>query len=67
MAYGWMQLVENKIHRYHDMYKESIHAYNLALKSAREYLFSNIINSNTNNSQTLFVTIDRLYPTQINQ
>ena len=57
----------NRLHVHHDIYKESLRAYNLDLKNARETFFSNIINSNTNNAQTLFATIDRLTnaPTQI--
>jgi hypothetical protein len=31
MPYGWPQLVENKFHLHHDIYKESFHAYNLTL------------------------------------
>ncbi|KAK0138542.1 hypothetical protein N1851_024924 [Merluccius polli] len=45
---------KTKLHVHHDSYKESLRAYNLEIKSARETFFSNIINSITNNAQTLF-------------
>ena len=58
---------KTKLHIDHDIYKESLRAYNLDLKSARETFFSNIIKTNTNNAKTLFATVDRLTnpPTEI--
>ena len=58
---------KTKLHIHHDIYKESLRAYNLDLKNARETFFSNIIKTNTNNAKTLFATVDRLTnpPTEI--
>ncbi|KAK0152184.1 hypothetical protein N1851_006415 [Merluccius polli] len=58
---------KTKLHVHHDIYKESLRAYNLDLKSARETFFSNIIYINTNNAQNVFAAVDRLTnpPTQI--
>uniref|UniRef100_A0A8C5AGY4 Reverse transcriptase domain-containing protein n=1 Tax=Gadus morhua TaxID=8049 RepID=A0A8C5AGY4_GADMO len=50
---------KTKLHIHHDIYKESLRAYNLDLKNARETFFSNIIKTNTNNAKTLFATVDR--------
>lgn len=42
---------KTKLHILHDIYNESLRAYNLDLKSARETFFSNIINNNTNKAK----------------
>ncbi len=49
------------------IYKDSLHAFNLELATARQTFFSNLINSNLNNTCTLFATVERLTnpPSQI--
>ena len=54
---GLTQLAQTKLQVLHDIYKKSLKAYNLALKSARESFFSNINNSNPNNEQTVYSVI----------
>ena len=55
MQEGWRK---TKLPIHHDIYKESLRAYNLDLKSARETFFSDIIKTNTNNAKTLFAMLD---------
>ncbi|KAL0152092.1 hypothetical protein M9458_052599, partial [Cirrhinus mrigala] len=56
---------KRKIH--YSIYKDSLHAFNVELATARQKFFSNLINSNLNNTQTLFATVERLTnpPSQI--
>ena len=51
---------KTKLQVHYDIYKESLHVYNLELKRARQSFFSEIINTNNNNAQTLFTVVDRL-------
>jgi len=44
----------------YNIYKDSIHAFNRELGKARRTFFLNIINSNINNTRTLFATVERL-------
>ncbi len=52
---------------HYSIYKDSLHAFNLELATARQTFFSNLINSNLNNTRTLFATVERLTnpPSQI--
>ncbi len=45
---------------HYSIYKDSLHAFNVELATARQTFFSNIINSNLNNSHTLFATVESL-------
>ncbi len=56
---------ELEIH--HSIYKDSLHAFNVELATARQTFFSNLINSNLNNTCTIFATVERLTnpPSQI--
>ncbi len=49
------------------IYKDSLHAFNVELATARQTFLSNLINSNVNNTRTLFATVERLTnpPSQI--
>ncbi len=60
----WRKM-ELEIH--HSIYKDSLHAFNVELATARQTFFSNLINSNVNNTRTLFATVERLTnpPSQI--
>ncbi len=51
----------------YSIYKESLHAFNVELTTARQTFFSKLINSNLNNTCTLFATVERLTnpPSQI--
>ena len=51
---------KTKLQVHYDIYKESLHIYSLELKRARQSFFSEIINKNNNNAQTLFTVVDRL-------
>ena len=51
---------KTKLHCHYDIYKESLHSYNLELKSSRQSFFSDIINKNINDARTLFSTVDKL-------
>ncbi len=56
---------EREIH--YSTYKDHLHAFNVELATARQNFFSNFINSNLNNTRTLFATVERLTnpPSQI--
>ncbi|XP_051996155.1 uncharacterized protein LOC127653511 [Xyrauchen texanus] len=51
---------KTKLVVHYNIYKDSIHAFNMELGKARQTFFSNIINSNLNNTRTLFATVERL-------
>ncbi len=57
---------KTKLEIHYSIYKDSLHAFNLELATARQ-TFSNLINSNLNNTRTLFATVERLTnpPSQI--
>ena len=48
------------LHIHHDIYKESLHNYNLVLKNARQSHFSDMIKNNSNNARVLFTVVDRM-------
>ncbi len=52
---------------HYSIYKDSLHAFNVELATARQTFFPNLINSNLNNTRTLFATVERLThsPSQI--
>ncbi len=56
-----------KLEIHYSIYKDSLHAFNVELATARQTFFSNLINSNLNNTRTLFATVERLTnpPSQI--
>ncbi len=58
---------KTKLEIHYSIYKDSLHAFNLELATARQIFFSNLINSNLNNTHTLFATVERLTnpPSQI--
>ncbi|XDV11838.1 hypothetical protein PO909_000647 [Leuciscus waleckii] len=58
---------KTKLVVHYNIYKDSLHAFNMELGKARQTFFSNIINSNLNNTRTLFATVERLTnpPSQI--
>ncbi len=58
---------KTKLEIHYSIYKDSLHAFNLELATARQTFFSNLINSNLNNTCTLFATVERLTnpPSQI--
>jgi len=58
---------KTKLVVYYNIYKDSICAFNMELGKARQTFFLNIINSNLNNTRTLFTTVERLTntPSQI--
>ncbi len=49
-----------KLEIHYSIYKNSLHAFNVELATARHTFFSNLINSNLNNTRTLFATVERL-------
>ncbi len=58
---------KTKLEIHYSIYKDSLHDFNLELATARQTFFSNLINSNLNNTRTLFATVERLTnpPSQI--
>ncbi|XDV16949.1 hypothetical protein PO909_016432 [Leuciscus waleckii] len=58
---------KTKLVVHYNIYKDSLHAFNMELGKARQTFFSNIINCNLNNTRTLFATVERLTnpPSQI--
>ncbi|KAI2655730.1 Acetyl-CoA carboxylase, mitochondrial [Labeo rohita] len=58
---------KTKLEIHYSTYKDSLHAFNVELATARQKFFSNLINSNLNNTRTLFATVERLTnpPSQI--
>ncbi|KAI2657348.1 RNA-directed DNA polymerase from mobile element jockey [Labeo rohita] len=58
---------KTKLEIHYSIYKDSLHAFNVELATARQKFFSNLINSNLNNTCTLFATVERLTkpPSQI--
>ncbi len=58
---------KTKLEIHYSIYKDSLHAFNLELATARQTFFSNLINSNLNNTRTLFAIVERLTnpPSQI--
>ncbi len=57
---------KTKLEIHYSIYKDSLHAFNVELVTARQ-TFSNLINSHLNNTRTLFATVERLTntPSQI--
>ncbi len=53
---------KTKLEIHYSIYKDDLHAFNLELATARQTFFSNLINSNLNNTRTLFATVERLTP-----
>ncbi len=51
---------KTKLEIHYSIYKNSLHAFNVELATARQTFFSNLINSNLNNTRTLFATVERL-------
>lgn len=51
---------KSKLHIHYEIYKASLHSFNLELKNSRQSFFSNIINTNINDARSLFTTVDRL-------
>lgn len=51
---------KTKLKVYYKMYKNRLNRYHLTLKDPMESFFSEIINSNINNVQALFATVERL-------
>ena len=51
---------KTKLQIHYDIHKEKLRAYNLEIKRASQSFFSGVINRNTNHTQTLFATVDRL-------
>ncbi len=56
---------KTKLEIHYSIYKDSLHAFNVKLATARETFFSNLINSNLNNTHTLFATVERLTNPQV--
>ncbi len=58
---------KTKLEIHYSIYKDSLHAFNVELATARQTFFSNLINSNLNNTRILFATVERLTnpPSQI--
>ncbi len=56
---------KTKLEIHYSIYKDSLHAFNLELATARQTFFSNLINSNLNNTRTLFATVERLTTPQV--
>ncbi len=58
---------KTKLEIHYSIYKDSLHAFKMELATARHIFFSNLINSNLNNTRTLFATVERLTnpPSQI--
>ncbi len=65
MQKGWADVAADGIH--YSIYKHSLHAFNVELATARQTFFSNLINSNLNNTHNIFATVERLTnpPSQI--
>ncbi len=51
---------KTKLEIHYSTYKNSHHAFNVEPATARQTFFSNHINSNLNNTRTLFATVERL-------
>ncbi len=51
---------KTKLEIHYSIYKDSLHAFNVELATARQTFFSNLINSNLNSTRTLFATVERL-------
>ncbi len=58
---------KTKLKIHYSIYNDSLHAFNVKLAKVRQTFFSNLINSNLNNTRTLFATVERLThtPSQI--
>ncbi len=58
---------KTKVEIHYSIYKDSLHAFNVELATARQTFFSNLMNSNLNNTHTLFAIVERLTnpPSQI--
>ncbi len=54
-----------KLEIHYSIYKDSLHAFNVELATARQTFFSNLRNSNFNNTRTLFATVERLTNPQV--
>ncbi len=48
---------KTKLEIHYSIYKDSLHAFNVELATARKTFFSNLINSNLNNTCNLFVLL----------
>uniref|UniRef100_A0A672KIL5 Reverse transcriptase domain-containing protein n=1 Tax=Sinocyclocheilus grahami TaxID=75366 RepID=A0A672KIL5_SINGR len=51
---------KTKLEIHYSIYKDSLRTFNVELGKARQSFFSNLINSNLNNTRTLFATVERL-------
>ncbi len=49
---------KTKLEIHYSIYKDSIHAFNVELATARQTFLSNLINISLNNTHTLFATVD---------
>ncbi len=56
----YILFLKTKLDIHYSIYKDSLHAFNVELATARQTFFSNLINSNLNNTRTLFATVERL-------
>ncbi len=56
---------KTKLEIHYNIYKDSLHAFNVELATARQNFFSNLINSNLNNTHTLFATAEWLTTPQV--
>ncbi len=50
---------KTKLEIHYSIYKDSLHAFNVKLATARQTFFLNLINSNLNNTRILFATVER--------
>ncbi len=48
---------KTKLEIHYSIYKDSLHAFNVEQATARQTFFSNLINSNLNNTRSLFATL----------
>ncbi len=56
---------KTKLEIHYNIYKDSLNAFNVELATARQNFFSNLINSNLNNTHTLFATAEWLTTPQV--
>ncbi len=56
---------KTKLEIHYNIYKDSLRAFNVELATARQNFFSNLINSNLNNTHTLFATAEWLTTLQV--
>ncbi len=65
MQKSWVDVAEDKLEIHYNIYKDSLRAFNVELATARQNFFSNLINSNLNNTHTLFATAEWLTTPQV--